>query len=106
MSWASKSAARPWWAASVLAATTMPEVSLSIRWTMPGRATPAMPERLSPQRRMRALTAARRARPPTPPLGDERLDAPPRHLRELGPDHLVHPADGLLGGERDDPQAV
>ena len=33
-----------------------PEVSLSMRWTMPGRCTPPMPERLSPQRYSRALT--------------------------------------------------
>src|ERR1700744_571329 len=56
MSCAAKSADRPWWAASVLAATTMPEVSLSMRWTMPGRATPPMPDRLSPQWCNRALT--------------------------------------------------
>jgi hypothetical protein len=47
---------RPWWAASVLAATITPEVSLSSRWTMPGRATPPMPDRLAPQWNSRALT--------------------------------------------------
>ncbi len=40
----------------ILAATMTPEVSLSSRWTMPGRATPPMPDRLSPQWCSRALT--------------------------------------------------
>ena len=39
---------RPW-ARSVLATTMTPLVSLSRRWTMPGRLTPPMPDRLSPQ---------------------------------------------------------
>ena len=43
-------------AASVLAATITPEVSLSSRCTMPGRATPPIPERLGPQCANSALT--------------------------------------------------
>ena len=38
--WSANSAARPWWAASFLATTSRPDVSLSRRWTIPGRLTP------------------------------------------------------------------
>ena len=39
--------ASPSCATSVLATTSSPDVSLSMRWTMPGRATPPMPDRLA-----------------------------------------------------------
>ena len=51
--------ARPSWATSVLATTSSPDVSLSIRWTIPGRATPPIPDRLAPQWWSRALTRVR-----------------------------------------------
>ena len=44
------------WAVSVLATTIRPVVSLSSRWTMPGRLTPPMPDRLAPQCAISALT--------------------------------------------------
>ena len=43
-----KEDARKAWAKSFLATASSPEVSLSIRWTMPGRSSPLMPERSSP----------------------------------------------------------
>ena len=42
---------------SFFAAMRRPEVSRSIRWTMPGRSSPPMPERESPQWWSRALTS-------------------------------------------------
>ena len=44
------------WARSFLQTRREPVVSRSMRWTMPGRMTPLMPERLSPQWYKRALT--------------------------------------------------
>ena len=55
-SWAANSLDSAWWARSFLATTMTPDVSLSRRWTMPGRRTPPMPDRLSPQWASRALT--------------------------------------------------
>ena len=54
---AANSAARPWWAASLLAATMTPEVSLSSRCTIPGRSTPPTPESEPAQWCSRALTS-------------------------------------------------
>ncbi len=54
--WSAKSFDSPWCAASVLATTSRPEVSLSSRCTMPGRFTPPMPESESPQWAISALT--------------------------------------------------
>jgi hypothetical protein len=61
--WSANSAARPWWAASFLATTSRPDVSLSRRWTIPGRLTPPTPDRLSPQWRISALTSVPAAWP-------------------------------------------
>ena len=47
----------PRWARSFLATTISPVVSLSSRCTMPGRRSPPMPERLSPQWAISALTS-------------------------------------------------
>ena len=55
--WSANCAARPWWARSFLATTIRPLVSLSSRCTMPGRRTPPMPDRLSPQWAISALTS-------------------------------------------------
>ena len=44
------------WVASSLATTRRPLVSLSMRWTMPGRISPPMPERLPLQCHSSALT--------------------------------------------------
>lgn len=52
---AANCAVRDWCAPSFLAMTRQPDVSLSRRWTMPGRSTPPMPER-SPQWWSRAFT--------------------------------------------------
>jgi len=41
----------------VLATTIRPVVSLSRRWTIPGRLTPPMPDRLAPQCAMSAFTS-------------------------------------------------
>ena len=46
---AAKSRDNAWCAASVLATTIRPLVSLSSRCTMPGRRTPPMPDKLAPQ---------------------------------------------------------
>ena len=54
--WAANCFARPSWATSVLATTRSPDVSLSIRCTIPGRATPPIPERLPPQWCSKAFT--------------------------------------------------
>ena len=71
---------RGWCAASVLATTMTPEVSLSRRWTMPGRRTPPMPDRLSPQWWISALTSV-----PVPwPAPDE-----PRAGRLVDDDQVV-----------------
>ena len=51
------SAARDAWDASFFATTSRPEVSLSMRWTIPGRMTPPIPERLLPQCARRAFTS-------------------------------------------------
>ena len=56
------------WARSVLATTSSPLVSLSRRCTMPGRATPPMPERLCPQWAISALTSV--------PVHGRRRDGP------------------------------
>ncbi len=60
---AAKSAASLAWARSVLATTISPLVSLSSRCTMPGRRTPPIPARLSPQWARRAFTSVRSGLP-------------------------------------------
>ena len=45
------------WVASSFATTSNPLVSLSMRWTMPGRISPPMPERLPLQCQSRAFTS-------------------------------------------------
>ena len=54
--WAWICSASFWWAVSFLATISKPLVSLSMRWTIPGRITPLMPESLSPQWYSKALT--------------------------------------------------
>ena len=44
------------WARSFFATASNPEVSLSMRWTMPGRSSPLMPERSSPRAYSRPFT--------------------------------------------------
>ncbi|MNP59337.1 hypothetical protein D3C76_1543250 [compost metagenome] len=43
--WSFSCWARDWWAWSFLAAIISPDVSLSMRWTTPGRNFPLMPDR-------------------------------------------------------------
>ena len=76
--------ARPSWATSVLATTSSPDVSLSMRWTMPGRATPPMPDRLSGAMVEQSIDqravaiAGRRDGRPCRPACRRRADARPR----------------------------
>src|SRR6266853_518562 len=109
---AAKSAASRAWASSLFATTINPDVSLSRRWTMPGRLTPPMPARLSPQWARSALTSVRSRFPGAgwttspaglcdAPLEDEMLQPAAREISEMGRQHAVEPLARIGGAAGD-----
>ena len=83
--WSANCAASARWARSVLATTMRPVVSLSRRCTMPGRLTPPMPDRLSPQWAISALTSV-----PVAVAGGRMHDQPGRLVDDDDLVVLVH----------------